>query len=155
MHGTPTQISADLRVLQQALRMGIVMGIEVDSDNAFFPQILENRFSTISYIGQMTCFSLGKHGFSGQKIYFSFPIPSFILRAMMMTRERSFSHIHYISPFSVLWVRHCMFYFSEIPWAKEKSKFTEREQSYRCLRHLSNTSVSSKCMESIHKSKLC
>ena len=74
----PLRSPADLRVLQQALRMGIVMGIEVDSDSAFLPQILEKQILPPFHIGQMTCFRWEKHGFSGQKIYFSFPMPLFI-----------------------------------------------------------------------------
>ena len=74
----PLRSPADLRVLQQALRMGIVMGIEVDSDSVFLPQILEKQILPPFHIGQMTCFRWEKHGFSGQKIYFSFPMPLFI-----------------------------------------------------------------------------
>ncbi len=59
----PLRSPADLRVLQQGLRMGIIMGIEViPGDEAYIVQFLEKQILSPFSIGQMTNFGWLKHG---------------------------------------------------------------------------------------------
>ncbi len=73
----PLRSPADLRVLQQALRMGIIMGIEVSSDEEFLYEILQKQILSPFHIGQMTAFRWEEHGFSGHTYQSVLRIPLF------------------------------------------------------------------------------
>lgn len=63
----PLRTPADLRTLQQALRMGIIMGVEIlPGDELYLIQLLEKQILPLFHIGQMTAFRWGMHGFSGE-----------------------------------------------------------------------------------------
>ena len=74
----PLRTPADLRTLQQALRMGIIMGIEVPvGDEPFLVQLLEKQILSVFHIGQMTAFRWENHGFSGVHRAFPIAMPDF------------------------------------------------------------------------------
>ena len=58
----PIRLPSDLRSLQQALRMNIVMGIEIyPGDEAHLSQLLEKQILSPFLIGQMSYFRWLKH----------------------------------------------------------------------------------------------
>jgi hypothetical protein len=74
----PLRTPADLRTIQQSLRMNICMGIEVPlGDELFLNQILEKQILTPFQLAQMTFFRWLKYGFTGDKNTVSIVIPEF------------------------------------------------------------------------------
>lgn len=74
----PLRTPADLRALQQGLRMGIIMGIEVlAGDELHLVQLLEKQILPLFDIGQMTAFRWERHGFSGTSHTYTIPLPDF------------------------------------------------------------------------------
>lgn len=75
----PLRWPADLRSLQQALRMGIIMGLEVASgDDAYLSWLLEKQILPVFHVGQMTAFRWQYHGFTGVPRQAHIPIPHFL-----------------------------------------------------------------------------
>lgn len=62
-HTPPFRSSADLRSLQQALRMGLIIGLEVPIiHEGFLSDLLKKQILTMYQIGTMTSMSWRKHG---------------------------------------------------------------------------------------------
>ncbi len=65
-------------MLQQALRMGIIMGIELEQgDVNFIYQLLTKQILSPFHIGQMTNFRWIKHGFVGSEHACHLELPHF------------------------------------------------------------------------------
>lgn len=75
----PVRTPADLRALQQALRMGIIIGIESTIlYTPFLPELLSKQILTLYQIGTLLSRWWIIHGIKSRREEFSFPIPSFI-----------------------------------------------------------------------------
>lgn len=76
----PIRTPADLRTIQQSLRMNICMGLEVfPGDEIFLIQILEKQILTPFQLAQMTFFRWLRYGFTGDKHTVCFALPQFFL----------------------------------------------------------------------------
>ncbi len=74
----PLRTPADLRSLQQATRMGIIMGIEVSpGDEIYISQIFSKQILTPFQLTQIVAYSWEHHGFSGSTKTCSLEFPIF------------------------------------------------------------------------------
>jgi len=73
----PLRSPHDLRSLQQATRMGIVMGIDVWGDVEFLPEVFSRQILTPFQLSRFVCYNWEKFGFSWTKNSTSLPFPVF------------------------------------------------------------------------------
>jgi hypothetical protein len=76
----PLRSPHDLRSLQQATRMGIIMGMDVSNDTMFVPEILIKQILTPFELSQVLFYNWEKYGFNWIKNSISFPFPVFKTR---------------------------------------------------------------------------
>lgn len=74
----PLRMPSDLRSLQQAARMGIIMGIEVfPGDERYIAEIFSKQILTPFQMTQLLSYRWGQYGFSGTEKIHSLRFPDF------------------------------------------------------------------------------